>query len=57
MIEYLPDDCAEMVDDLAETTDSPSMVQTLLQHARIQVDQAARDHQHQPRQKTVGVEL
>ena len=57
MIEYLPDDCAEMVDDLAETTDSPSMVQTLLQHARIQVDQAARDHQHQPRQKMVGVEL
>ena len=57
MIEYLPDDCAGMVDDLSETTDSPSMIQTLLQHARIQVDQAARDHEHQPRQKTVGVEL
>ena len=57
MIEYLPDDCAGMVDDLSETNDSPSMVQTLLQHARIQVDQAARDHEHQPRQKTVGVEL
>ena len=53
MIEYLPDDCAGMVDDLSETTDSPSMVQTLLQHARIQVDQAARDHEHQPRQKSL----
>ena len=53
MIEYLPDDCAEMVNDLAETNDSPSMVQTLLQHARIQVDQAAKDHEHQPWQKSL----
>lgn len=57
MIEYLPDDCGGMIDDLTETNDSPSMVQTLLQHARIQVDQAAKDHEHRPRQKTVGVEL
>ncbi|MBQ9680582.1 MAG: hypothetical protein IJV48_07870 [Ruminococcus sp.] len=53
MIEYLPDDCAGMVDDLVETNDSPSMVQTLLQHARIQVDQAAKDREHQSRQKSL----
>lgn len=52
--DYLPDECKDMVDDLAETNDSPSMIHTLLQHARIQVDQAARDHQHQPRQKAIS---
>ena len=50
--DYLPDECKDMVDDLAETNDSPSMIQTLLQHARIQVDQAARDHQHRSHQKS-----
>lgn len=53
MVEYLPDDCAGMVDDLAETNDPPSMIQTLLQHARIQVDQSAKDHEHLPRQKSL----
>ena len=53
MIEYLPDDCAGMVDDLAETDDIPSMVQTLRNHANILIDQAAKDHEHQPRQKAL----
>lgn len=56
MVEYLPDDCAKMVDDLAETDDMPSMVQTLRKHANIMVDQAAKDHEHQPRQKSINVE-
>lgn len=56
MAEYLPDDCAEMVDDLAETDDMPSMVQTLRKHANIMVDQAVKDHEHQPRQKSINVE-
>ena len=50
--DYLPDECKSMVDDLTETNDSPSMIQTLLQHARIQVDQAANDHQHRSHQKS-----
>lgn len=50
--DYLPDECKSMVDDLTETNDSPSMIQTLLQHARIQVDQAAKDHQHRSHQKS-----
>lgn len=53
MVEYLPDDCAGMVDDLAETDGMPSMVQTLRKHANIMVDQEARDHEHQPRQKAL----
>ena len=56
MVEYLPDDCAGMVDDLAETDGMPSMVQTLRKHANIMVDQAAKDHEHQPRQKSINVE-
>lgn len=57
MAGYLPDECKNMVDNLVETTDSPSMIQTLLKHARIQVDQAVRDHEHTPRQKSLDVAL
>lgn len=56
MVEYLPDDCAGMVDDLAETDDMPSMVQTLRKHANIMVDQAAKDHEHQPKQHIMALE-
>ena len=56
MVEYLPDDCAKMVDDLAETDDMPSMVQTLRKHANIMVDQAAKDHEHQPKQHIMTLE-
>lgn len=55
--EYLPDDCNDMVNDLIETNDSPSMIQTLRKHANIQVEQAAKDHEHKLRQKMVDVEL
>lgn len=53
MIKYLPDVCAGMVNDLSETDGMPSMVQTLRNHANILVDQAANDHEHQPRQKVL----
>ena len=53
MVEYLPDDCAGTVDDLAETDGMPSMVQTLRKHANILVDQAEKDHEHQPHQKNL----
>ncbi len=56
MVEYLPDVCAGMVDDLAETDGMPSMVQTLRKHANIMADQAAKDHEHQPRQKSINLE-
>lgn len=42
-----------MVNDLSETDGMPSMVQTLRNHANILVDQAANDHEHQPRQKVL----
>ena len=56
MVEYLPDDCAGMVDDLAETDGMPSMVQTLRKHANIMVDQAAKDHEYQPKQHIMALE-
>ena len=37
MIEYLPDKCKDIVDDLTETSDAPSMIHTLRKHANIQV--------------------
>lgn len=55
--EYLPDECKGMVDDLSETNDSPSMIQTLRKHANIQVEQAEKDHNLKSRQKTVGIEI
>lgn len=54
MIDYLPDECKDMVDDLSETNDAPSMIQTLRKHANILVDQTAKDHEHQPRQKSLA---
>ena len=57
MIEYLPDDCAGMINDLAEADSMPSMVQTLRNHANIPVGQAAKDHEQQPRQKALDPPL
>lgn len=52
--EYLPDDCKDMVNHLAEQDTSPSMIKTLLRHARIQIEQAAKAHEHTPRQQALG---
>lgn len=40
-----------MVDRLEEQERPASIIQTLLRHAKIQVDQAAKDHEQAPRQK------
>ncbi len=55
--DYLPDGCEDMTEDLSETNDSPSMIQTLRKHSNILVEQAQKDHSRQPRQQTVSVEL
>ena len=57
MIEYLPDKCKDIVDDLTETSDAPSMIHTLRKHANIQVEQAAKDYEHLPRQKSLDPTL
>lgn len=51
--EFLPDDCKGMVNKLSEVNDAPSVIHTLLKHARIQVNQAVKDHEHKPRQKSL----
>ena len=55
--EYLPDECKGMTEKLAEVSDPASMVKTLLKHARIQVEQAAKDMERKPREQVLGVEL
>ena len=42
MAEYLPDECKGMVDHLEEQERPATIVKTLLKHAKIQVDQAAK---------------
>lgn len=51
--EYLPDDCKDMVNHLTEQDISPSMIKTLLRHARIQIEQAAKETEHAPRQQVI----
>ena len=41
--DYLPDGCRGMIKDLSEVNDAPSVIQTLMKHARIQVAQAEND--------------
>lgn len=55
--EYLPDECKAMTSKLSEVNDPASMVKTLLKHARIQVAQVAKDHEHQPREKSLDAVL
>ncbi len=55
--EYLPDECKGMTAKLSEVNDPASMVKTLLKHARIQVAQVAKDHEHQPREKSLDAVL
>lgn len=54
---YLPDECKGMTENLSEVDDPASMIKTLLKHARIQVEQAAKDYERKPRQQTLGPEL
>ncbi len=51
--EQLPDDCKDMVDQLEERIQPQSIIKTLLQHAKIQIDQAAKSAGHKPKQHTL----
>lgn len=52
--DYLPDECRGMTEYLTEVKQPASMIKLLLQHARIQVAQEAKVHQHASRQQTLG---
>lgn len=55
--DYLPDNCKAMTSKLSEVTEPASLIKVLMKHARIQVEQAVKDHEHQPRQKSLDAIL
>lgn len=54
MAEYLPDECKGMVERLEEQEHPATIIKTLLKHAKIQVEQAAKAFEHAPRQQVIG---
>ena len=54
MADYLPDECKGMTEHLSEVKEPASMIKTLLRHARIQIEQAAKAHEHAPRQQVLS---
>ena len=54
MAAYLPDECKGMVDHLEEQERPATIIKTLLKHAKIQVDQAAKAFEHASRQQVLG---
>lgn len=53
MAEYLPNSCKDMVEHLEEHNQPATIIKTLLKHAKIQVDQAAKAFEHAPRQRMI----
>ena len=54
--EYLPKECKGLTLELAEQDRPHSMIKLLLNHARVQVEQAVKDFERQPRQKALQVD-
>ena len=54
MADYLPEECAGMLDDLQEQEHPGTIIKTLLKHAKLQIDQAAKAMEHAPRQQVIG---
>ena len=54
MAAYLPEGCRDMVAHLEEQDHPATIIKTLLKHAKIQVDQAAKAFEHAPRQQVIG---
>ena len=54
MADYLPDECKGMTEHLSEVKEPASMIKTLLRHARIQIEQAEKAHEHAPRQQVLS---
>lgn len=54
MAAYLPDACKGMVEHLEEQNHPATIIKTLLRHAKVQVDQAAKAFEHAPRQQVIG---
>lgn len=54
MADYLPEGCRDMVERLEDQSHPATIVKTLLKHAKIQVEQAAKTLDIAPRQQTLG---
>ena len=54
--DYLPDECSGMTGELVERDSPRSMLKMFLDHARVQVTQAAKDFEKAPRQQTLQTE-
>src|SRR5699024_3165097 len=55
--DYLPDACSGMTGELVERDSPRSMLKMFLDHARVQVTQAAKDFEKAPRQQTLQTEV
>lgn len=53
MADYLPEECKDMVNHLEEQKRPATIVKTLLKHAKIQVDQAAKAFERGARQQVI----
>lgn len=56
IMSYLPEECMDMVEHLEDQEHPATIIKTLLQHAKIQVDQAAKDYQRASRQQVIQTE-
>ena len=54
MAAYLPKGCRDMVAHLEEQDHPATIIKTLLKHAKIQAEQAAKAFEHAPRQQVIG---
>lgn len=54
MADHLPEGCRGMVERLEEQDRPATIVRTLLEHAKLQISQAAKAFEHAPRQQMVG---
>ena len=53
MADYLPDECKSMIESLEEKDHPKTIIKTLLRHAKMQVEQAAKDFSHKSRQQEI----
>lgn len=54
--EYLPGECRDMIDRLEKLDKPQTAIKTFLRHAKTQVEQAAKDFEHTPRQQAIGTD-
>jgi len=54
MADYLPEECAGMLNELQEQEHPATIIKTLLKHAKLQIEQAVKELDRSPRQQVLG---